>query len=402
MVSGFSTASKLVLLLSLIVFRCNLLAQLRTSDSRQEYYEQGEKALAENRYADAEIAYEKLRQLSPETAEVHARLGLVYFQERKYEPAVASLRQALKLKPSLPKLDTLLAMSLSELGRYTESLPGLQKGFRQSSDAAVQRMCGLELTKAYTGLQRDNEAVEVASKLRGLYPDDPEILYEASRLYANASYLALMKLRSVAPTSAWMHQAAAETYESQAQYDLAIREYRAVLALNPNRPGVHFRLGRAIQRARQANWQTEAQMEFQRELQLDPGNANAAYEMGELYRESGDFAQARSFFEGALKNFPDFEEAQVGLGRTLIALGKPELARAPLQKAIALNPEDAIGYYQLALAYKATGNTAEQQEALAHFQHLRSRKDEADKTFFLDSPSPNAVTKQEFDSAPTP
>ena len=40
---------------------------------------EGERALAEGRYADAEAAYDALRRLSPGTAEVHARLGLIYF-----------------------------------------------------------------------------------------------------------------------------------------------------------------------------------------------------------------------------------------------------------------------------------------------------------------------------------
>ena len=115
------------------------LAQSSHDELRQQYYEQGEKALAENRYSDAQQAYEKLRQLAPDTAEVHARLGLIYYQERNYAQAVTSLQQALKLKPTLPKLDTLLGMSFSELGRYTEALPSLQKGFRQAADPVVRR-----------------------------------------------------------------------------------------------------------------------------------------------------------------------------------------------------------------------------------------------------------------------
>ena len=64
------------------------------------------------------------RSLEPNVPEIYANLGLVYFQERKFEQAVSSLRRALKLKPGLPKLDTLLAMSLSELGQYKEAYLG--------------------------------------------------------------------------------------------------------------------------------------------------------------------------------------------------------------------------------------------------------------------------------------
>ena len=56
-----------------------LLAQSEPADL-QQYFERGEQALSEHRYADAEQAYQKLKQLSPGTAEVYGRLGLIYFQ----------------------------------------------------------------------------------------------------------------------------------------------------------------------------------------------------------------------------------------------------------------------------------------------------------------------------------
>ena len=59
-----------------------------------------------------------LRQLT-RGGEVHARLGLIYFQQGKFAEAIAPLREALRLKPALPKVDALLAMSLSEIGRMT-------------------------------------------------------------------------------------------------------------------------------------------------------------------------------------------------------------------------------------------------------------------------------------------
>src|SRR5450755_1359834 len=81
----------------------------------ERYAEEGQSALAAGRFQDAEKAFEKLRDLEPGVAEVHANLGLIYFQEAKYDTAVPALRQALKLKPSLQKTETLLAISLSEL-----------------------------------------------------------------------------------------------------------------------------------------------------------------------------------------------------------------------------------------------------------------------------------------------
>lgn len=363
----------------------------------QRYFQEGGKALAEGRYAEAEAAYEKLRQLSPETAEVHASLGVTYFQQGKFTEAVPSLQRALKLKPGLPNLDVLLAMSLSELGRYKEALPGLEKGFRQSSDAALKRMSGLQLQRAYTGLSRDREAVEASLELTRLYPDDPEILYHASKLYANFAYLTLQKLSAVAPASVWRRQAAAEAFESQGSHELAIQEYRKVVELDPGRPGVHYRIGRALLASSLDANSAEAAKEFEQELQLDSTNANAAYELGEIHRRAGRLGEAQALFELAVKNYPDFEEARLGLAGVLIAQRKPELALPHLQKAIALNPENEVAHYRLVQVHRALGNAAEQQKALAEFQRLRG-KESRQQQALVEALSPQAVTKQTIDS----
>ena len=400
MVDERRKVSALALLLWLLVSGFDVLAQSSDNDSLQQYYEEGERALAENRYGDAERAYERLRQLAPGTAEVHARLGLIYFQERKFEQAVASLRQALHLKPNLPKLDTLLAMSLSELGRYSEALPGLEKGFHQSTDPAVRRMCGLQLARAYTDLQRDSKAVQVALELNRLYPEDAEVLYQTGKVYGNLAYLTMHKLAQVAPESVWRHEAAAEAFESQGANESAIPEYRLVLALDPHRPSIHYRLGRTLL-ARSVNTKSpedtaESAKEFEQELQQEPGNANAAYELAEIHRNAGEVEEARKFFEMALKYYPNFEEAHLGLASVLMFEHKPELALPHLQKAIALNPENQVSWYRLLQVERALGNVQEQQKALQEFQRLRSQKasqQQAARELF----SPREVTKQKLD-----
>jgi tetratricopeptide (TPR) repeat protein len=387
------------LLILLWLSAASLLAQQPDPASLQRYFQEGEKALAEGRYADAERSYSKLRELNPEVAEVHVKLGLIYFQQGKFAQAVPALDKALKLKPALPNADILLAMSLSEMGRYNEALPGLEKGFRRSPDPALKRLAGLQLQRAYTGVQKDNKAVEIALELNRLYPDDPEILYYGSRLYANFAYLMLRKLSAVAPTSVWRRQASGETFESQGQHELAIREYRAVLALDPGRPGIHFRLGRTLLARGQPELQAEALKEFEQELQLDSTNGNAAYEAAEIYRRSGRLDSAVKFFEIALKNDVQFEEAQIGLGRVLLTQGKPALALQHLQKAASLNSSNEVSQYQLSQAYRALGKTAEQQKALNEFQRLRAEKARRDEKADL---SPREVTKQELDAEGKP
>ena len=380
------------------------LAQSTGAGLEQQTFERGEKALAEGRYADAEAAYQKLRQLNPGIAEVHAKLGLIFFQQKKFVDAVPELRQALKLKPGLPNINVLLAMSLSELGRYGEALPGLEKGFRQATDPALKRIAGLQLERAYTGLQRDSKAVEVALELSRLYPEDPEVLYHTGQLFGNYAYLSMRKLGQLSPDSVWKHQAMGEAYESQGNHDLAIAEYRKVLAIDPGRAGIHFRLGRTLEaRLQQTNARpedsAEALKQFEQELQLDPGNASAAYEIAEIHRRSGQLDRAKEFFEMALKHYPDFEEAHVGLARVLIAFDKPDEALPHLQKAVALDPEDEVCYYHLSQVHKALGHAAEQQKALAEFRRIRSQRTSRRESVIF---SPTEVTKQELDPNAAP
>jgi tetratricopeptide (TPR) repeat protein len=370
----------------------------------QQRAQEGERALAEGRYADAEKAYESLRALSPTTAEVHARLGLIYFQQGKFSDAIAPLREAIKLKPSLPNIDVLLAMSLSELGHYDEALPALENGFKKTSDPVLKRMVGLHLMRAYTGLARDQDAVDAALALTRAYPDDPEMLYHTGRLFANFAYVQTMRLSRVAPDSVWMHQAAGEANESQGLYDAAIREYRQVLALAPKRPGIHFRIGRTLlskpaEGAAIASAQAEALREFGEELQIDPTNANAAYEIGEIHRKAGQLAEARDYFARAVKAYPEFEDALVGLGRTLIALHEPAPGIPHLEAAVKINPSNRVAWYQLAQAHRALGHAAEQTKAVAEFTRLQ--KAASDRSAML-ADTKRDVTKQELDTRPPP
>jgi tetratricopeptide (TPR) repeat protein len=384
----------------LLASSVSVAAQDATVVASQRYAAQGQAALAQGHYEEAEKAFEKLRELDPNVAEVHANLGLVYFQERKFEQAVPVLRQALKLKPSLVRSESLLAMSMSELGRYGEATPNLEKCFHRSSDAEIKRMCGLQLERAYTGVKRDTKAVEVALELNRLYPDDAEILYQTGKIYGNLAFLTIQKLVHAAPQSVWKHLAAAEALESQGSNTVAIIEYRQVLGLEPDRPGIHYRLGRTLlARSFQASSPqdvTDAAAEFARELQVSPSNANAAYELGEIRRKDGKFEEAQQLFELALQGHLDFEEAHLGLASSLLSLQKPEAALDHLQKAMALNPANEITWYRLSQVQKDLGNVAEQQKTMAEYRRLHDQsKQQSDLDPIF---SPREATKQEVDA----
>ena len=199
----------------------------------QRVYEEGERALAEGRYDEAARAYEELRKADPTSGDLHARLGMIYFQQGKFAEAVPVLQRAVKLKPALSNAAALLAMCLSELGRYDEALPGLKTAFRQIQDPALKRMAGLHLMRANTFLDRPADAAQAALELSRAFPKDPEVLYHTGRIFANLAYVQTMTLAEVAPQSVWLHQAKGEANESEGAFDAAVQEYRAVARGRP-------------------------------------------------------------------------------------------------------------------------------------------------------------------------
>jgi tetratricopeptide (TPR) repeat protein len=345
-------------------------------DASDRFATEGRQALAEGDYAEARTDFEQLEKLHPEVAEVHATLAAIYFKLREFEPAATEVREAQRLKPGLPRLDSLLGLSLAELGRFDQALPHLEKGFKQSTDPEIRRMCGLQLLRAYTGLGRDADAVETALALNRLYPDDPEVLYQTGRIYGNFAYIVMEELHDKAPNSVWMLQAQGEANESQKDYDAAIVAYNHVLQIDPKRPGVHYRLGRVylarFRDSQKPEDRAAAASEFSTELTVDPGNGNAAYELAVMAQEQGNLDQARTQFEQVIQRFPGFEEALVGLGGVCLDSKKPEEAVAPLERATKLNPDDEVAWYRLAQAERAAGNREGQQRALAAFQRLHS------------------------------
>jgi tetratricopeptide (TPR) repeat protein len=361
----------MVCFLPIVVF-----AQAGSDAEAANYADEGQQALAQGHYAVAQADFEKLAKLEPGVAEVHATLAAICFQQREYEEAIREVRMAQKLKPSLPRLDSLLALSLAETGKFEQALPALEKGFKQTADADVRRMCGLQLLRAYTGMGRDSDAVETALELNRLYPDDPEVLYHTGRIYGNFAYIVMEKLHDKAPNSVWMLQAQGEANESQKDYDAAIAAFNHVLEIDPNRPGIHYRLGRIyLERFRETQKLDDrdaAMREFAAELAIDPGNGNSGYELANLQADLGNLDAARTQYEQVLERFPDFEEALVGLAGVDLEGQAAQQAVPLLEHATRLRPDDEVAWYRLARADRAAGDKEGQAKALAAFRRIHS------------------------------
>jgi tetratricopeptide (TPR) repeat protein len=335
------------------------------------YSDLARQALAAKQWVEAAQALEHLAKLAPQVAEVQANLGLARYFEGRPAEALGSFERARELNPGLGQVDLMIGLCDADLGRYGEAVRRLAPAFEHPPDEETGRLIGLHLERSYAELKQFDKAMATGEELVRRYPNDPEILYQLSRLHADRSFALMSDLVRAAPDSAWTHYANAQVQESLDRFDAAEQEYRNALQRDPRMLGVHYHLGRVILRASRTTDSIEkARREFEQELEISPGNADAEYELGEIDREHGNLDAAAGHFDRALHYHPEFVEAQVGMAKTLMKLGRPGDALPHLAEAARLDPGNKVPHYLLASAYKSMGDAASAAREISLYQKL--------------------------------
>jgi tetratricopeptide (TPR) repeat protein len=109
----------------------------------------------------------------------------------------------------------------------------------------------------------------------------------------------------------------AESYDKARQFDKAIENYQKILALNSMNADVHNAIGSVY--AELGNI-PEAQAEFEKSAQLDPGNAaRAYYNLGAILANSGKLDDAAAAFKKATKADPKYADAYFLEAQALMA-----------------------------------------------------------------------------------
>ena len=344
------------------------------SGDSAELAAEAQSALSKGDYAGAITSLERLAKLQPGVAEVHANLAVAYYSAGRYGDAIKQGREALTLKPSLVHAHFFLGASLAEGGQCKDALPYLEKDYPRVSEPQLKRVLGTDAVRCNMVLNRPDSAVDFIRLLSRDFTDDPEVLYLSSQLYSELSTRASQRLLTAAPGSPQAHQLNAEVLEMQEKPNEAAEEYRKVLALNPRAPGIHYRVGRLLLAGpRGPTTLDDARREFGEELTIDPNNAAAEYELGEMARQARQWDQAIEHFTRAVQLEPEFTEALIGLGKSLVSAGRAQEAVAPLQDAVRLEPQNPNAHYQLSFAYRRLGREPEAQKELAAYKETHEK-----------------------------
>jgi tetratricopeptide (TPR) repeat protein len=311
---------------------------------------------------------------APNFAEAHLNLGLVREEQGRHEDAIATLQKALLLNPKLRGANLFLGIAQYRLNRLDDAVLALRKETAAySKDATAWMWLGVvELAREHA-----EDAADALDKAVKISPDDVDILYHRGQAHLLVSKNSYERMFKKDPESWRVHQVLAQTASEGEHYEDAIVEYLAAIKLAPTQPGLHEELGSAY---RNAMRMSDAEVAFQRELEIDPHNALALYKLGVLAMEKGDGAKAKEEIETALREKSGLLHADYNLGRAEKLLGNDAAAAAHFERTVTTDSDTELvqqAWYQLAVAYRNLHRMDQAQKAMATFQKLKDAESDA-------------------------
>ena len=293
--------------------------------------------------------YRAVLKRSPKSAEAHNWLGVAYMASNDLAAAADEFRVAIKLKPDYARAYNNLGTTLAQAGDVQQGIATLQSGLKIApSDLQLNLNLGTALRTAGDS----DGAIKQFQTVLKLSPDDPEVhqqlglaLRQKGELepaiaefesalqlnpeYQDGYYALAQTLRQWAASTGHKNSEAADARNSAGLQQTrarnlaaAIENFRAAISIDPNHAEAHYNLGAAL-------WYSDSKAaavhEFDESIRLNP--AGDAYSLRSLaYRESGDLRAALRMAQRAIALNPRVAVGYFDAGLLLLRLGQREPA----------------------------------------------------------------------------
>jgi len=174
--------------------------------------------------------------------EIHHNLGLVLYFDRKCDAAVASLRQADKLRPGFAGTHLFLGMSYLCLEQPRKALPELLAAhkLRPSSESAAQ------LGLAYSGLDQPSLAVRYFRTALDQTPEKENALYLLGENYLRMARSVAEDLIAKNPDSRYDNLIIGRIFDAQEFYQVDAQAYLRAVKKDPWNAATLYRLARVL------------------------------------------------------------------------------------------------------------------------------------------------------------
>jgi tetratricopeptide (TPR) repeat protein len=301
-------------------------------------------------------AVEKYRAVlkhSPGSVEARSNLGAALAALGRYEEAITEYRQALRAAPGHPALRLNLGLAYFKAERVKEAIVEFS-ALRKAKPRELQS--ALLLANCHTMLGDYKAVIAVLEPMAKDNAQDDALNYllgtaliRESRV-AEGQALADRILRRSETAEA--HVILGSALLRGARFPDAIRELERALALNPK-----IRMANALmaQARNESGDRAGAMSAYRAELELDPNNYNANFELGVLLKDDRLTQEALPFFERAAKLRPDEVAAPYQVAMIDLAEGRFDKARVALERIVRQQPKFAQAHAGLAAVYVKLG-----------------------------------------------
>jgi tetratricopeptide (TPR) repeat protein len=259
--------------------------------------------------------------------------GVKLYEQRQFAAAEAELRRVLAIQPRDAQSRLYLARTLVELGRVSEALAEIDRALATQTD--------------------------------------PEIQFQAGSIVRDLAERRFAELVRLAPDSAAVRELAGRHFEQQGKLPEALGEYRAAMAKEPGRPGLHFEAGNILWRMRELDAATE---ELQTELARTPRHGMANLRLGQVFLVRNQEAQAVVFLERAVDVMPEYTDARRELGKAYRNLGRSADARKQWEAVVKARPDDDQAHYLLGNLYRQLGDADRARRELSKHREILERR----------------------------
>jgi tetratricopeptide (TPR) repeat protein len=306
----------------------------------------GDSLVDEGRVQEAVVKYQAILEANPKNNKARTQLGTAYaLMFNTKEEGESQLTLATEADPSNAKAWTFLGLVRFDLALrrddtdYTTAKEALKKGLELDPNNALAHAFQGQI---YAAEGRMDEALAEANKAVDMAPDDVYALSSLGYVHfmrdewdqAAAQY---QKAVGVQPNWAWLQLLLAESLQYTESYPEALAAAETSLKLGQGYEA------RGYRRMGHIYWEkgdtAQAEVAFQKSLQLDKTDDFAQWGLGGVWYEKGDYQNALSHLRAAATLSPNNAGYQAWLGVCYEALEMYPEARAALEKAVRLDPD---------------------------------------------------------------
>ena len=279
------------------------------------------------------------------------------------QAALRTAEEIIAVAPRDPQARLMHAVCLTGAGQYQQAqreLNGLATQFPQSPQ--VQFRLGVLAISEH----KFDEAEQIFRRLETSTGSDPAAFAGLAEAYRgkNESAKAIELLQSELkrnPGSALLHQVLARVAASSGRFDLAIDQYRQLLA-------------------------------------AQPGSLNAQFALAASYRAAGDGKSAIELLDKSVQTHPESAEASLRLAQALVSVGRANDAKGHYRHVLQLQPDNPRALNDLAYLMADSGENLDQALSFAT-RAAQSAADPRLKTSLSDTVGWIYLKKKMYDDA---